>query len=524
MATPDDRITGHSPDAGGAGATATPAVGADHPPGAAAPGPSSHPEATAPFHPGTIWIKVGVGVVLLAVVAAFGIRWAWRAFQTICTDDAYVNGKVTLVAPRVAGQVKRVLVDNNYRVKERDLLVELDKEPFEVQVAIKEAAVEAAKADLVAAEAQVNADVAQARANRFKLNHAIEDVNNQIANLRANVQFLKNKQATLVLAEANLKRGKELAPSGGISKEELNTREQTVKVDQALVEQALQTVYANRVNLGLPEKPEDGKELGDVPEAKLRESYSEVRYALAALMQSAARFGYTSPAGWQATPKEVIDAFYKQDPKGDFNEIIKELIPKAPAIVQARAKVQQANEDLRQARLNLYYCDIKSDIDGVITQCDVYPGNYVQVGQNLMAVRSLTDIWVDANFKETQLGDLRIGQRVVCDVDMYGSRRQYEGRITGFTMGTGQTLALLPPQNATGNFVKIVQRLPVRIDLTKKSADAPHGYDPDEGTLFTGLSVEPCVYFREKPEGKNAGKFLQEVTPLPKVEPYPKAK
>ena len=87
-------------------------------------------------------------------------------------------------------------------------------------------------------------------------------------------------------------------------------------------------------------------------------------------------------------------------------------------------------------------------------------------GQSLMAVRSLTEIWIDANFKETQLAELRIGQRVLCDVDMYGSRRQFEGRITGFTMGTGQTLALLPAQNATGNYVKIVQRLPVRIELT----------------------------------------------------------
>ena len=84
-----------------------------------------------------------------------------------------------------------------------------------------------------------------------------------------------------------------------------------------------------------------------------------------------------------------------------------------------------------------------------------------------MAVRSLTEIWIDANFKETQLADLRIGQRVRCEVDMYGSRREFEGRITGFTMGTGQTLSLLPAQNATGNFVKIVQRLPVRVELDR---------------------------------------------------------
>src|SRR5258708_11645952 len=124
-----------------------------------------------------------------------------------------------------------------------------------------------------------------------------------------------------------------------------------------------------------------------------------------------------------------------------------------------------------------------------------------------MAVRSLTEIWIDANFKETQLAELRIGQRVRCEVDMYGSRREFTGRITGFTMGTGQTLALLPPQNATGNFVKIVQRLPVRIELSD--------YDPNKDPLFVGLSVTPYVYYKEPPTVPNARTLLQPFAPLP---------
>ena len=143
----------------------------------------------------------------------------------------------------------------------------------------------------------------------------------------------------------------------------------------------------------------------------------------------------------------------------------------------------------------------------MVTSRNVNPGNNVQTGQSLMAVRSLTEIWIDANFKETQLADLRIGQRVRCEVDMYGSRREFEGRITGFTMGTGQTLALLPPQNATGNFVKIVQRLPVRIELTD--------YDPDKDPLFVGLSVTPYVYYKEPPTGPHAGEVLQPSATLP---------
>jgi membrane fusion protein (multidrug efflux system) len=131
-----------------------------------------------------------------------------------------------------------------------------------------------------------------------------------------------------------------------------------------------------------------------------------------------------------------------------------------------------------------------------------------------MAVRSITEIWIDANFKETQLVDLRIGQRVRCEVDMYGRRREFEGHITGFTMGTGETLALLPPQNATGNFVKIVQRLPVRIELDN--------YDPEKETLFVGLSVVPYVYYKEQPIGPNAGAVLQPAAALPQYPPVSK--
>ena len=143
----------------------------------------------------------------------------------------------------------------------------------------------------------------------------------------------------------------------------------------------------------------------------------------------------------------------------------------------------------------------------MVTRRNVNPGNNVQIGQSLMAVRSLTEIWIDANFKETQLADLRIGQRVSCEVDMYGSRREYTGRITGFTMGTGSTLALLPAQNATGNFVKVVQRLPVRVELTD--------YDPDKAPLFVGLSVVPYVYYKERPTGPHAGDVLQPFDQLP---------
>jgi membrane fusion protein (multidrug efflux system) len=458
------------------------------------------------------WLLLAGLALGLAVGGYFLVPWVVLMLNTVSTDDAYVNGHVTLVAPRVAGQVTEVLVDDNYRVKKGAILVRLDKEPYQVQVAIKKAAVEVAQTDLTAAQAQVRGQIAQARANRFKLEHAIEDVDNQIANLRASVATLNSRKATLQLAEANLKRGEELAPSGGISKEELDQRRQSVKVSEASVDQALQTVYAIRVGLGLPAQPLKGHDLTEVP-PDLDQNFSAVRQALGELLQSAAQFGY-SPTSWDSTPKQAVTDFYKQDPQGNLERIYAHIIPNAPAIKQAEAKLFQAKRDLDQAELNLRYTDIVSEIDGVVTRRNVNPGNNVQVGQSLMAVRSLTEIWIDANFKETQLAELRIGQHVRCEVDMYGSRREYEGLITGFTMGTGQTLSLLPPQNATGNFVKIVQRLPVRIELTN--------YNPDKETLFVGLSVTPYVYYKEPPTGPHAGEFLQPYAPLPQGPTDPK--
>ena len=289
-------------------------------------------------------------------------------------------------------------------------------------------------------------------------------------------------------------------------------RGESVKVADAAVDQALQAVYAIRVGLGLPQQPPAGHDLSETP-PDLDQNFSTVRQALGELLQSAAQFGYF-PASWTATPKQAIEAFYKQDPEGNLNRIYARLIPQAPAIKQAEAKLLQARRDLDQAELNLRYCDIVSEIDGAVTGRNVNPGNNVQVGQSLMAVRSITEIWIDANFKETQLAKLRIGQRVRCEVDMYGRRQEFEGRITGFTMGTGETLSLLPPQNATGNFVKIVQRLPVRIELTD--------YHPDKNPLFVGLSVSPYVYYKEPPTGLFAGDVLQPPLPLLQARREPK--
>lgn len=494
------------------GASPAPAS-AEHPAQVASPAPESVAEnqpsppastAPAPERSRRRLIVAAFVLVGLAVGAYFLIPIVRLALNTVSTDDAYVNGHFTFVAPRVSGQVTRVLVDDNNRVRKGDLLVQLDKEPYEIQVRQREAAYELAKADLLAAEDDARGLVAQARGNRFKLENTIEQVNNQIAALRANVAALQTSQARVARSKADLERARILQQTpGAISQQDVDLREESYRVAQAQALQALEEVYQVRVSLGLPAKPEEGQPLTHVPD-NLTQNFSAVRQALAELLRSAAPLGIF-PSSYNATPQQVIDDFYKRDPEGNLDRIFAKIIPQAPEIQQAQAKVKQAESDLAQAKLNLSYCDVYAEIDGVVTRRNVNPGNNLQAGQSVMAVRSLTEIWIDANFKETQLANLRIGQRVDLKVDMYGRKHTFPARITGFTMGTGSTLALLPAQNATGNFIKVVQRLPVRIE--------PVDYDPDHDPLFIGLSVVPYVYINEPATGPNAGKFLQPSVP-----------
>lgn len=440
-----------------------------------------------------------------AVIAlTVGVRWLRHSLGTVSTDDAYVNSHVTFVAPRVAGQVSSVSVDNNNRVQKGDVLVQLDPEPFRIQVEIKRAALGVAQASLELAQANTRALIAQTRGERFKLAHSMESVDDQIAQVRQRVATLDKARATLVLAQADYRRAQDLLPTKAISDEEFDQKRAALGVSEAAVTEALENVHQARVALGLPAEPPSGGKLTDVP-ADLDQTFSTVRETLADLLQTAAQLGIT-PSSFDLTPQQTIEEFYKRDPDGNLDRIYAEVLKNAPAIRQAEAVVEQARHNLEQAELDLRYCSIVAEIDGVVTRRNVNPGDYVLVGQSLMAIRSLSDIWIDANFKETQLRNLRIGQRVTLHADMYGGRHTFEGRVSGFTMGTGSTLALLPAQNATGNFVKVVQRLPVRVDLVN--------YDPDRLPLFVGLSVEPEVHIRSTPTGPDAGKFLQSLTRL----------
>jgi|HubBroStandDraft_1064217.scaffolds.fasta_scaffold52305_1 membrane fusion protein (multidrug efflux system) len=454
-----------------------------------------------------------IGIAVLAVLLVFGIPWVKEMLSTVSTDDAYVNGHVTFVAPRVAGQISRVLVDDNNRVRKGDLLAALDKEPYRIVVSEKQAAVDTATADLQAATAAARAIEAQAMSRRWDLQRAVENVDDQIALLHARVAAVAKSKAALTLAQLQFDRAKELVVRNDVPRAVYDERQAELTTAGAELAQTLAEVFQIRASLGLPAPSGGDADLDQVP-PDLDETFASVLEAQAALIQSAAQLGVVH--SFDQGPKAMIEQFYDL---GNVDTTLARYAANAPGVKQAEAQLETARRDLAQAELDLRYTDIIADIDGVITRRNVNPGNYVQVGQNLMAIRSLKEIWVDANFKETQLRDLRIGQPVDLDVDMYGGKHTFKGRISGFTEGTGSTLALLPPENATGNFIKVVQRLPVRVDLVD--------YNADQAPLFIGTSVVPTVYIDKPPTGPDAGKFLQTYVPqtntLPPPSPGPSA-
>ena len=265
--------------------TSTPAATKVDAPPAVAPAPASNvhaePHAASPAphqsSPNRRVIFGVVAIVLIAVAAYFIVPYIILAFTTTSTDDAYVNSHVTYVAPRVSGQVVDVLTDDNHRVARGQVLVRLDKEPYQIIVDAKRAALEYARANLNVAEDDFRGLIGKARASRFKLQHTIEDVDNQIALLRSNV-------AKLARADADYKRALNLQKTPGvISEEETDQRKEAYRV-------ALEQVYQTRVSLGLPQQPEHGDDLSEVP-PDLDQTFSTVREAVAELQQNAAALG-----------------------------------------------------------------------------------------------------------------------------------------------------------------------------------------------------------------------------------------
>jgi len=373
------------------------------------------------------------------------------------------------------------------------------------RVAQARAALETARKALDQSLAMSRSTVAAAKANRYKLMSAMSVVKNQVAGLRGAIARSREAQAAERLAKAEADRYSQLASRASVTQEQADIRRADFEQAQARVRQALEDIHRIRAGLELPEEPPPGKGYDDVP-PDLEEHHSSVLSALGALILNLAQLGLPLPRYYEP-PTQFIESIKKLAPDGDIDALIEQTVTKAPNVESARAQIAQAEQALAQAELELSYSKISADIDGFISNRNVNPGDRVAMGQRLMAFRSFEETWIDANFKETQLEPIRIGHPVDLNVDAYPGK-VFGGRVTGFNPGTGASTALLPAQNATGNFVKIVQRLPVRIDLS--------GGNPKDTPLYVGLSVEPYVKISEEPEGPNAGQRLR--GQFPKVE------
>ncbi len=483
-------------------------------------------------------ILLGVGIAVLAAAVYFAVPVVYRFFRYESTDDAYINGHVTYISARIAGRVTDVLVDNNRYVTAGEPLVRLDAQPFQLAVEQKQAALAQARqmvdqqiAALDVATAQVEQARDQAKgqlaaiyADWYLLQTVQTFIGYEVAALKSSAANWKMQQANLVLAQANLKRGQELVPQLAMSHEEFDARDAAAKMAKQQVDSALQGVQQARALLDLPNSTgPNGTPDMSVP-SDIAESFPGVKYVVASAQQSLAQLGLPIDPR-EARAGKIVDkvstlvasSFIDHVPAVEVAEAQLRQAQAAiggPAFDRAhpynQPNVVQAQKDLDQAELNLGYTELKAPISGYVNGRSVNPGDQVQVAQALMSVFPLNDVWIDANFKEGQLGRLRIGQSVDLFVDAYPGR-VFPGRVAGFSAGTGAALSLLPPENATGNFVKVVQRLPVRIELT--------GPAPQDTPLFVGLSVEPEVDLYTDPRGPDAGSRLR--GPLAAVNPSP---
>jgi membrane fusion protein (multidrug efflux system) len=388
---------------------------------------------------------LGGGVLIAAVVGLF------LYFQNReSTDDAQIDGHITPIASKIYGKVASVLVDDNQAVKAGQMLVKIDPRDYQAAVDQARAALELAESEAQSAGVDVprtaanvasgsssadagllaaQADVARAQATYEQAQTA------DVAFAQANVD---KSIANAALAQADLARYKPLMEKGEISKQQYDAAKanadataSALKADQEKLSQAQRNVEVVKAQL-------------DAAKARVMQARAGVE-------------------GAQADKKQVS---------------------MRTADAQAKvAKVAEARASLDAALLNLSYTEVVAPVDGVATHKQVEPGQIVQAGQGLLVVVPLQDVWVTANFKETQLRKMKAGQKAEVKVDTYG--KTFSGHVDSIAGATGGVLSLLPPENATGNYVKVVQRIPVKIVLDPVSVD--------KAVLRPGMNVDATV-------------------------------
>jgi membrane fusion protein (multidrug efflux system) len=378
------------------------------------------------------------GLIVLAIVGFF----VWRYLGSYeSTDDAQIDGHVNSISARVSGHVSKLNVQDNQYVEAGTVLVEID--PTDYQVAVQRAQADYNDARAVAEAASVDVPITSV-STTSQLSSADADVQNAHAAVKAAYQQYEAAKANLAQAEANdvkaqndLGRYKQLVDKQEISQQQYD---QAVAASRA----SAAGVQAARAN-------------ADVAQSQVTQAESK-------LLQS------------QANQRSAATG------------------PKQLNVIQARAASAAAaalrkKADLDQAILNLQYTKITAPVPGIVSDRTVEVGQNVQAGQELMKVIPLDerDLWVTANFKETQLREMKAGQKATIYVDATG--KSYKGHVDSVAGASGARFSLLPPENATGNYVKVVQRIPVKIIFEQNEIK--------EHELRPGMSVEPKVWIRE---------------------------
>ena len=376
-------------------------------------------------------------LVVVAVLTLVAVGLWWRSTFSEDTDDAQINGHLIQISSRVAGQVAKVYVDENQVVKAGDVIAELDPSDYKIAVENAEAALASAQAAAAAANVNVpitsvntGSQLSSADANLTGSEAGVQLAEQQLEAAHAQVAQAK---AGNTKAQADLERFKPLVEKDVISKQQFDAAVATADAAKAALSSARHSedAAAEAVNV-----------------AKEREKQAE-----AGLIS--AKTGPDQVAAQKARAQ------------------------------QAEAMVLQVQAQLDMARQNLSYTRIIAPTAGIITRKSVEVNQNVAPGQNLTMLVSLEGLWVTANFKETQLRSMASGQAAEIEVDATG--KTYHGKVTQIGGATGSVLSLFPPENATGNYVKVVQRVPVRIDFTNLAQEDPNH------ELRPGLSAEPKV-------------------------------
>lgn len=380
-------------------------------------------------------VAVVIGIIVLLVVGFFIYRYL-TSYES--TDDAQVDGYINSISARVAGHVIKLdIIDNEY-VEPGKILVELD--PTDYQVAYNRAKANFEDAEAAALAAGVTVPVTGVNTSS-QISTALADIESARAGIQAAKQQyeaakaqLQANEATNTKAQSDLVRYRQLAEKQEISQQQL---------DQAI---ATATSSAAAVNAA---------------RAAADAAQQQVTAAQSKLTQAEAEYRYASTA-----PRQMQ-------------------ISRAKA-ASAEAQVQRMKQDLDQTQLNLQYTKVIAPVAGEVSDRTVEVGQNVSPGQELLKLVQLDNVWITANFKETQLKDMHVGQHVTISVDANG--RDYKGTVQSIAGASGAKFSLLPPENATGNYVKVVQRIPVKIVLDR-------GENKDH-QLRPGMSVEPKVWIR----------------------------